>query len=75
MKWDGSRAGAVRRGGEVRLWSRKGNDFTAKFPDVQAVLEAQLTTDCVLDGELVVWSVGRLDFDVLQQGRSIRRPR
>jgi ATP-dependent DNA ligase len=32
------------------LWSRNGNDFTAKFPDVQAALEAKLTTDCVLDG-------------------------
>jgi ATP-dependent DNA ligase len=62
-----SRAGVVRRDGEVRLWSRNGNDFTAKFPDVQAALESQLTTDCVLDGELVVWTGDRLDFDALQQ--------
>lgn len=51
----------------VRLWSRNGKDFTAKFPDVQAALEAQLTVDCVLDGELVVWTRDRLDFDALQQ--------
>jgi ATP-dependent DNA ligase len=67
LKWDGFRAGVVRRDGEVRLWSRNGRDFTAKFPDVQAALEAQLTTDCVLDGELVVWTGDRLDFDALQQ--------
>jgi len=67
LKWDGFRAGAVRRDGEVRLWSRNGKDFTAKFPDIQAALEAQLTTDCVLDGELVVWTGDRLDFDALQQ--------
>jgi hypothetical protein len=24
--------------GEVRLWSRNGKDFTAKFPDIQAAL-------------------------------------
>jgi ATP-dependent DNA ligase len=67
LKWDGFRVGVVCRDGEVRLWSRNGKDFTAKFPDVQAALEAQLTTDCVLDGELVVWTGDRLDFDALQQ--------
>ena len=50
LKWDGFRAGVVRRDGEIRLWSRNGTDFTAKFPDVKEALEAQLTTDCVLDG-------------------------
>jgi ATP-dependent DNA ligase len=67
LKWDGFRTGIVRRDGEVRLWSRNGKDFTAKFPDVQAALEVQLVTDCVLDGELVVWTGDRLDFDALQQ--------
>jgi ATP-dependent DNA ligase len=66
LKWDGFRAGVVRRDDEVRLWSRNGKDFTAKFPDVQAALVAQLTVDCVLDGELVVWTGDRLDFDALQ---------
>lgn len=51
----------------MRLWSRNGNDFTAKFPDVQAALAAQVDVDCVLDGELVVWTGERLDFDALQQ--------
>ncbi|MEU8226181.1 ATP-dependent DNA ligase [Kribbella sp. NPDC048915] len=67
LKWDGFRAGAVCVAGEVRLWSRNGKDFTAKFPDVQAALQAQVDVDCVLDGELVVWDGARLDFDALQQ--------
>nr|WP_238351136.1 ATP-dependent DNA ligase [Kribbella shirazensis] len=67
LKWDGFRAGAVVRGGEVRLWSRNGKDFTAKFPDVQKALVRQADVDCVLDGELVVWDGQRLDFDALQQ--------
>jgi ATP-dependent DNA ligase len=67
LKWDGFRVGVVCREGDVRLWSRNGKDFTAKFPDVQAALETQLPTDCVLDGELVVWIGDRLDFDALQQ--------
>lgn len=62
-----SRAGAVCRGGEVRLWSRNGKDFTAKFPDVQKALTAQVEVDCLLDGELVVWTGDRMDFDALQQ--------
>ena len=67
LKWDGFRAGVICRDGEVRLWSRNGKDFTAKFPDVQAALAAQVTSDCVLDGELVVRTGTRLDFDALQQ--------
>jgi ATP-dependent DNA ligase len=67
LKWDGFRAGAVRRDGEVRLWSRNGKDLTAKFPDVQKALAGQVDVDCVLDGELVVWTGERLDFDALQQ--------
>ncbi|GAB2662381.1 ATP-dependent DNA ligase [Kribbella swartbergensis] len=67
LKWDGFRAGAVCQGGDVRLWSRNGKDFTAKFPDVQKALAAQVDIDCVLDGELVVWTGERLDFDALQQ--------
>jgi ATP-dependent DNA ligase len=66
LKWDGFRVGAVCRGGEVRLWSRNGKDFTGKFPDIQVALAEQVGTDCVLDGELVVWTGERMDFDALQ---------
>ncbi|MEU4393099.1 ATP-dependent DNA ligase [Kribbella sp. NPDC023855] len=66
LKWDGFRVGAACRAGEVRLWSRNGKDFTTKFPDIQAALAGQVHTDCVLDGELVVWTGERMDFDALQ---------
>jgi ATP-dependent DNA ligase len=66
LKWDGFRVGAVCSAGEVRLWSRNGKDFTTKFPDIQAALAGQVHTDCVLDGELVVWTGERMDFDALQ---------
>jgi ATP-dependent DNA ligase len=67
LKADGFRAAAVTRNGQVRLWSRNGKDFTAKFPDVQRALARHVSVDCVLDGELVVWTGERLDFDALQQ--------
>ncbi|MEU4196946.1 hypothetical protein AB0E69_33950 [Kribbella sp. NPDC026611] len=65
LKWDGFRAAAVLGDGEVRLWSRNGKDFTVKFPDVAAQLKRQVGVDCVLDGELVVSTGERLDFDAL----------
>ncbi|WP_442914446.1 ATP-dependent DNA ligase [Kribbella sp. NBC_01484] len=55
------------RDGKVRLWSRNGKEFTDKFPDVVGALEAQLRVDCVLDGELVVWTGERVEFDALQR--------
>ncbi|TDO56697.1 ATP dependent DNA ligase-like protein [Kribbella sp. VKM Ac-2571] len=66
LMWDGFRVGAVCVAGQVRLWSRNGKDFTAKFPDIQAALAAQVDVDCVLDGELVVLAGERMDFDALQ---------
>ena len=58
---------SVRTGDDVRLWSRQGKDLTSRFPDVQAALQAQLDIDCVLDGEIVVWTGDRLDFSQLQR--------
>ena len=40
LKWDGFRAGAVCRNGQVRLWSRNGKDFTAKVPDIHKALSS-----------------------------------
>jgi ATP-dependent DNA ligase len=66
LKWDGYRMASIRTGDGVRLWSRQGKDLTSRFPDVQAALRAQLTIDCVLDGEIVVWTGEKLDFAQLQ---------
>ncbi|MBF4634824.1 ATP-dependent DNA ligase [Agreia pratensis] len=69
MKWDGIRAIARVRGGDVRLTSRNGNDLTRSFPELaEAVAESVGTaTDCVLDGEIVALDArGRPDFGRLQ---------
>ena len=78
-KWDGIRVQIVRTAGQVRLYSRGGDDVTGSFPDVaQAV-----TVDGVFDGELLVRGEvqgGALDegggaasFNALQQrlGRKV----
>ncbi len=50
-KWDGIRVQIVGTGGEVRLYSRAGDDITATFPDIA---EAAAGLNAVLDGELLV---------------------
>jgi bifunctional non-homologous end joining protein LigD len=71
VKWDGYRAIATLRGGEVDLRSRNGNSLAERFPTVVRALERSLRTpDCVLDGEVVaVGADGRATFSAMQQGK------
>lgn len=62
-KWDGFRVVVV-CDEEVSLWSRQGKNLTRYFPELAA---AAIPEGWVLDGEAVVWSSGRLDFDALQR--------
>jgi DNA ligase 1 len=64
-KWDGIRVQVSARGGEVRVFSRQGDDISAAFPDIHA---AFLLRDCVADGELLVMRDGVIaPFNDLQQ--------
>ncbi len=65
-KFDGFRCLAHASGGKVRLQSRQLRSLTRYFPEIVAAV-AELGEDVVLDGELVVWQQGRLDFLVLQE--------
>jgi DNA ligase-1 len=63
-KWDGIRVQAVCERGEIRLWSRTGEDVAAAFPDVVGALNFE----GVIDGELLVLRGGRVaPFGDLQQ--------
>lgn len=53
-KWDGFRALVFRDGDAVRLLSRSGKDLGRYFPEVVESVRDELTTRCVLDGEIVV---------------------
>ncbi len=66
-KWDGFRCLVFRDGDEVELTSRSTKPLTRYFPDVVEAIRAQLPERCVLDGELVVVSGDRLEFDLLSQ--------
>ena len=64
-KWDGIRVQLSARPGDVRLFSRAGDDISGAFPDV---VQAFLHTEGVLDGELLVLRDGVVaSFNDLQQ--------
>lgn len=63
-KWDGIRVQVAAAGGDVRLYSRTGDDIGASFPDLISGFEFE----AVLDGELLVMREdGVAPFNDLQQ--------
>jgi DNA ligase 1 len=64
-KWDGIRVQVAARGGDIRMFSRQGDDISAAFPEIRA---AFIGSDCVVDGELLVMRNGEIaPFNDLQQ--------
>jgi bifunctional non-homologous end joining protein LigD len=79
LKYDGYRIGcAVERAGRgrrarvrVRLTSRRGNDWTDRFPEIARAAERLAAREALLDGEVVVLRPdGRTSFQALQQSFS-----
>lgn len=66
-KWDGFRSVIFRDGDEVEIGSRNERPMTRYFPELVEAFRAELPARCVVDGEIVVTTGGRLDFDALQQ--------
>jgi ATP-dependent DNA ligase len=70
LKLDGYRLVAVKTGGKVKLYSRKGTDLSQRFKLVAADL-AFLPDETVIDGEVVALDEqGRPNFNLLQNFRS-----
>ncbi|MBI5674838.1 MAG: hypothetical protein HZC48_03265 [Nitrospirae bacterium] len=66
MKWDGYRAIAEIRDGDVSIYSRNRISFTQKFLPITDALR-KLGFDALLDGEIVVVNdQGHPDFEMLQ---------
>jgi ATP-dependent DNA ligase len=66
-KWDGFRCLAFRDGDEVELASRGEKPMTRYFPEVIEALKANLPDRVVVDGEIVIATGDRLDFEALLQ--------
>src|SRR3954466_1225737 len=66
-KWDGFRCVVFRDGDEVELGSRNERPLTRYFPEVVAAVKSALPERCVVDGEIVIQTGDRLDFEALLQ--------
>jgi len=66
-KWDGFRTIVFRDGDEVVLGSRNERPLTRYFPELVEAIRANSPARCVIDGEIVVVTGDRLDFEALQQ--------
>jgi DNA ligase D-like protein (predicted ligase) len=72
VKLDGYRLEAIKYKDEVRLYSRRGNDFTRKFARITALVSKIKESSFVLDGEAVaVDENGRPSFQMLQNRSSL----
>lgn len=75
MKWDGVRALATVRDGQVTVRSRNDNDLTAQYPELQELGE-RAGVDGVFDGEVVaVDERGRPSFGLLQDRMGLTKLR
>jgi bifunctional non-homologous end joining protein LigD len=71
VKFDGYRIQARIAGGKVRLLTRKGLDWTEKFPPVAQALASLPVKAALIDGEIVVESEpGLSSFGALQEALS-----
>ncbi|MCA4135322.1 ATP-dependent DNA ligase [Arthrobacter sp. M4] len=57
----------IRDGDRTSLFSREGKDLARYLPDLVPGAGEMIPPGCIVDGEAVVWSGDRLDFDALQR--------
>jgi ATP-dependent DNA ligase len=64
-KWDGFRAMVFKSGSDVYIQSRDLKPLGRYFPELEATLRESLPDRCILDGEVVIATNGKLDFEAL----------
>lgn len=75
IKYDGVRVIAERRGEEVRMLGRSGEDIAARYPEIAGALRGLAADRFVLDGEIVAYDAsGRPSFGRLQKRMLLSRP-
>ena len=67
VKYDGYRLLACKAGDEARLYTRKGHDWTERFPPIAEAVARLRARECIVDGEAcVVDAQGKPSFQALQ---------
>src|SRR5918999_4031551 len=73
LKHDGYRALLIKEGERVNLFTRRGNDLLAFFPEI--AVDLRKLPDCAIDGELVMLDEhGRPEFPELRGRCAIKDP-
>jgi bifunctional non-homologous end joining protein LigD len=68
LKWDGVRALAYVSDGEVRISARRGDDASARYPELAPIGAANAGRELILDGEVVAFDEdGTPSFGSLQR--------
>jgi ATP-dependent DNA ligase len=60
-KLDGWKVQVIKSGGDVRLYSRRGDEKTENFPDLIKALSSALPDGSMVEGELVYWEKNKQD--------------
>ncbi len=66
-KFDGTRCIAHISTERIFLQNRRMADISGRYPDLILALRETVKRDCVLDGEIIVFSEGKVDFHALQR--------
>jgi bifunctional non-homologous end joining protein LigD len=75
LKWDGMRVLLVVEGGALGMTSRRGNDVTARYPELRPLADTLADKEVVLDGEIVALDDdGRPSFEHLQPRMHVGSP-
>jgi bifunctional non-homologous end joining protein LigD len=75
IKWDGVRALARIKNGDLTLLARAGSDITKRYPELASLPEALAAREAILDGEIVALDArGHSDFERLQERMHVRVP-
>jgi bifunctional non-homologous end joining protein LigD len=75
LKFDGYRIVAVKAGGDVRLYSRRGQDWTQAFAVVAQAARSLPTKEFAIDGEVCALDAGGVPRFQLLQNRAGQQPR
>jgi bifunctional non-homologous end joining protein LigD len=75
IKWDGVRALAWIKNGDLTLLARAGADITKRYPELASLPEALAAREAILDGEIVALDArGHSNFERLQERMHVRTP-
>jgi bifunctional non-homologous end joining protein LigD len=70
IKHDGFRILALKQGERIQIWSRRGADFTYRFPRIAEAVRGLAADQALIDGESgLLRDDGRSDFRALMTKR------